>query len=133
MRGGTPPPSTEGESGGVCGDAHICLGICNQCDTSDNSVQRYVCDRGPARQGDVHSSSKETAGRPATKSKQAGRDLDRSDSANRKKVRSDNDMNISIGSKKKMGKPTSTLDRAGGRPTPQNSSSINADDDVHKC
>ena len=123
MRGGTPPPSTEGKSGGVCGDAHICLGICNQCDTSDNSVQRCVCDRGPARQGGVHSSSKETAGRPATKSKRAGRDLDRRESANRRIIRRENDMNFSSGAKKKAEKPTNKLDRAGGRPTRRHSSS----------
>ena len=120
---GHAPPSTEGESGGVCGDAHICLGICDQCDTSDNSVQRCVSDRGPANQGDVHSPSKKTTGKPATKSNRAGRDLDRRDSANRKIIRSNTDMNVSIGAKKRAGKPTSKLNRAGGSLTGRDSSS----------
>ena len=92
---GHAPPSTEGESGGVRGDARICSDICKKGDTSKNSVQRCVSDRGPARQGGIHFPLNEATGKPATKSNHAGRNLNRSDSASRKKNRSDNNTNVS--------------------------------------
>ena len=70
---GHAPPSTEGESGGVCGDAHICLGICNQCDTSDNSVQRCVCviEDPPAKATSIFPQKRPRAGLQPSQNKQA--------------------------------------------------------------